>query len=183
MKYFRLTDDLHDRWFLRDLVLPESDSIWRYLTTGKIDSVPYNLSIDATPDGDIVDFTFAEFDLIIVNEKCKQLFPSGEVDFFPILITGRETHGGQFYVMTIREGIDCLDENNSSFDFFLPDDPIRPDLAGEYRGIYNLKIDTHKTGEAEIFRMQKYEVAVIVNEKLKNRLRKNYISGIRFLEV
>ncbi|MBE2898413.1 hypothetical protein HPC37_06230 [Pasteurellaceae bacterium 20609_3] len=84
--------------------------------------------------------------------------------------------------MVIHNEIDCVDEERSEFTKFEEDDPVRPDLAGEYDGFYKLKLDYSRINK-ELFRLGKFSIAIIISERLKKLLMENNITGIEFTEV
>lgn len=186
MKYFRILDDLNsDRWYLGDLQLKGDESVWSFVGTGEKESMSYIPKMEIVDTGKPVNFTFGEFDIIIVDEKTKQLFPQDEVQFFPveIILTQGIHKPEKYYIMTIINEIDCLDKNLSSFDVYAKDDPIRPDLAGNYKTVYEMVIDKNKENKKSIFRLKNYNVAVIINEALKDKLEQASIKGIKYKEV
>jgi hypothetical protein len=182
MKYYRLLDNLDDRWFLKAPDFKEGKSIWDFVTIGQVSELPYIPKAKIRDKGRRVNITFADFDLLIVDSLAKAIFHDTDVQFHPILV--EDNNKSQDYsIMTIIHGFDCLNEELSSFDKYEQHDEIRPDLAGNYKTIYKMKIDPKKVGDCDIFRLSKYEVAIIVSEKLKNKLVKEKISGVKFREV
>ena len=62
------------------------------------------------------------------------------------------------------------DEYRSEFEKFEVDDDVRPDMAGEYRGFFKLAIDEAKAAGHPIFRLHKFDTAIIVDETVKRAL-------------
>ena len=60
------------------------------------------------------------------------------------------------FLMIIETQIDCVDEERSDFDKYDFDDPVRPDLAGNYRSFFNLVVDPARIGPHHVFRLKKY---------------------------
>jgi hypothetical protein len=73
----------------------------------------------------------------------------------------------------------CLDEKRSIFQKFETNDEIRPDLAGDYKAVNPLFIDPDKVNRS-IFRLDKYDIVIIVSEHVKNKLEKVELSGLKF---
>ena len=76
-----------------------------------------------------------------------------------------------------------MDESKSVFEKWQADDPVRPDLAGQYKGIYKLYIDPNRVKQNTIFRLGKSDDIIIINENFKNHFEKSGITGIKFKEV
>ncbi len=179
MKYYRLNDNVEykGRWFLGNV--EGVKSVWDFFNTSKvIYNDPLKVAIDHF--GLPLDFTFAAFDTLIVNEKTKVLFKEEDVFFYPILLG--DLVAEKYYVMQIRNKLDCVDEEKSTFDKWEEGNDIRPDKAGEYMTIYNLKLKKQHYSN-EIFRVKDYGVAIIVSGTLKESLEQNKISGVLFKEV
>lgn len=188
MKYYRLENELYypeDRWFLNGLNVVASNtvSVWEFVKAQKL-MLPDGqvLKIKQREKGTPIDFTFADFDVIIVNEKVAFLLEDEECQLFPVEVEGVKLHHS-YFVVILQKSIDCLDETRSEFEKWQPNNPIRPDKAGHYKIIYKMHVNPAKIDNTSIFRLNKYDVVVIVNEKLKNKLEKNGITGIKFKDV
>jgi hypothetical protein len=182
MKYYRLLDNLNDRWFLKAPDFKDGQSIWDFVTFGRISKLPYVPEVKIRNKGRRVNITFADFELLIVDSLAKSIFPDIDVQFHPVSIEDNNIKQ-DYSIMTLVRGLDCLNEEVSVFDIYEENDEIRPDLAGKYKTIYKMKLDPEKVGGCDIFRLLKYEVAIIVSENLKNRLVQEKISGVKFKEV
>jgi hypothetical protein len=189
MKYYRLLDELSKptgRWFLKSINAVEENkiSIWKFLSPAKV-ILPdkEKLTIGIREEGRPLDFTFADFEALIVNEKVAFLLPDHECQLIPIEVDSiKDKHS--YFVLVILNSVDCLDEDRSVFDKYLDDDPIRPDLAGDYKGIYKLLIDPNRiTSDNTIFRLGKADNIIIINEMLKKQFERYSITGVKFKEV
>ncbi|MFT0477762.1 imm11 family protein [Pseudomonas antarctica] len=181
MKYFRLIDDVDfpGRWHLGDI--HDVDN-WAFMH-----SRPQSLNhgvIDVYKSGARMDFTFSEvFGVPVVSEKVRReliVFP--EVDFFPVSINSHESIG-DFNVMVTLASVECVDEERSQFQKFEEFDPVRPDKAGDYRGFMSLRLDAVKVKGLHIFRVKKFEVAIIVSLVVKEKLQNAGVTGLKFLAV
>lgn len=85
--------------------------------------------------------------------------------------------------MIIETQIDCVDEKRSRYKKFEVDDPVRPDMAGNYRAFYNLVVDPGRVGSSHIFKLKKYLGAVIVSEEVKRRFMAAGVVGVLFDSV
>lgn len=188
MRYYRLMDELFEpehRWFLNGLKVSDEDKIsfWEFLTPSPIElATTESLTIKVREKGISLDFTFADFEIIIVNERTASLLRDEDCQLLPIEIDGIN-NGHSYFVVIILNSIDCLDEERSRFEKWEQGNPIRPDLAGNYKSIYKLFIDGTKIMNNEIFRLGKYDNVIVINDYLKNKFERAGISGIKFREV
>lgn len=188
MKYYRLLDELYkpaDRWFLRSLNVVDANkiSVWKFVSPAKVDLPDgEKLKMSIRESGRPLDFTFADFDVLVVNEKVAFMLNEKECQLIPVEIEGIKD-GHSYFVVVLLNSIDCIDESKSDFEKWTKDDPIRPDKAGEYKGIYELFVDPQKIGNNTIFRLGKSDNMIIVSEDLKQKFEKNSITGIKFKAV
>lgn len=185
MKYYQLIDHvaIRDRWFLGKINFSHPFDFWKYTVSGKIPPPDVDeLKIVISFDGKPLDFTFAAFDLIIVNEETARLFNELEVQLFPVKILNFDSNS-KYYLMTTTIGIDCFDYKNSVYGLWEENNKIRPDKAGKIYTIQKLVIDTSNLGSVEFFRLSSYHQKIIVNENLRKRMIKQKISGIKFEEI
>jgi hypothetical protein len=76
-----------------------------------------------------------------------------------------------------------LDENRSQFTKWTVNDH-RPDLAGEYRMVVNLKVvGSAIPSDAHIFRIKGWLVGLIVSDKVKRAMELAGCLGAKFAEV
>ena len=83
--------------------------------------------------------------------------------------------------MIVQNTFDCIDEAQSKFEKFKENDKIQPDKAGEYIAFYSMKINKMKINNEDIFRIKKFEIAIIVSERIANKIKK--LSGVVLTEV
>lgn len=178
MKYYRLQDDTEypERWYLGDV---KSVDNW-LLASEKPEAGSNRLDIEVFQPGVSLDFTLSEvYGVPIVSKKIKEALQSIiGVDFQPVSILS-DNHNEEYFVMIIREIIDCVDERRSEFQKFELNDPVRPDKAGDYRGFMSLFIKPDLVRGKDIFRIAKFETAIVVSEAVKVRLENIQASGAR----
>lgn len=183
MHYYRILDELGkpaNRWFLGKVNFESEWDFWKYIGVGEVEVPNKELFIDVRKGGIPLDFTMADFELLIVNEKVKNILDEKEVQLIPVKVKGVL---GNYYIVVTKYDCDCVDETNSSFDKWVENDPIRPDKAGEYKTIYKLIINPQLAHSMNIFRVKKYDSAVIVSDSLKKQLEKEGIEGVKFKKV
>jgi hypothetical protein len=184
-KYFQMADDVESpgRWFLgspvdrhRNEVDPE------LLRVARPVKVATPLTISVRRRGYPLDWTFADFDMPVVKgpvEEVLREIVANEVEMHRALVEGYE---GEFVVANVLTKRRCVDEANSEYLKWTPADD-RPDKLGQYRQFTRLRIDPTAAGDADIFRVDGWLIAIIVSEKIKNRLEEEGVTGVVFTPV
>ena len=192
MKYYVLRQDMsNDRangWYFG--AIRHLDN-WRFIEPHIEDMEPCTYTVNIFQDGNELDFSqLATISVPIVSKKFKQALaglwevdePYKNIVMEPVVIAGKE--GKQdYFVMIVETQIDCVDEEKSDFEKFENNDPVRPDLAGEYRGFFSLVIDPSKVGDHHIFRIKKSSTTLIVSEEVKRRIEAAGVTGASFESV
>ena len=185
VRYFRLTDDINvpNRWYLGDVRNADN---W-LLASGKALADPHaDLKVEVYRHGDAMDFTLTEaYGIPIVSSKVKDgLADLPGVRFLPVTVVGTNLLQSYFIVL-IEYTVDCVDEDASEFETFSADDPVRPDKAGQYKAFFKLVVDKGKAKAAgkPVFRLAKFEVAIIVNADVKGVLDAVGTRGAAMVEV
>lgn len=183
MKYYRMLDDLYfpKRWNLQEINFKSEDDIWKYVSSGAVKKPQKDLVIEITDEGDPLDITMAEFEILIGNEKVAAILDDNQVQKVPISINGIIEK--KYFILVILHEVDCIDRNKSEFELWEENNPIRPDLAGKYQMISNIKVDPSLMNNYDIVRIKDFNVAVIVSERLKNYFEADGITGVKFEEV
>jgi hypothetical protein len=183
MDYYRLINDMSfpNRWFLGDISNVKDD--WAFMAGKPVNEKKFNdLTVKIDKKGASMDFTeTSAFIAPVVSEKFAACLADykDEVQLIPVKVPGMKE---QYFIMVIKNKIDCVDESRSIFSKFEKDDEVRPDLAGEYREIGILKINTTVVDKA-IFRLDKFNVYIIINGDLKRKLEKAKLTGVKFSPV
>lgn len=190
MKYYLLRQDLSvpEKWVLGDVRHVDN---WNFSNPPVNFMEPGRYKIDVRFDGIEVDYCLAGYASVpVVSERArKSLIGLSEVDqpyqhvvFAPVDIEVKQV-SQNYFLMIIETEIDCVDEKSSRFTKFSFDDPVRPDMAGQYRAFYNLAIDESKVGGVHIFRIKKYVGAIVVSEEVKRRFEAAGVVGAVFESV
>jgi len=123
----------------------------------------------------------ADFELLIVNEKVKNLVSEDEVQYIRVKLEEDRYSDTNYYLMVVNEEIECVDEDRSLFLKWEKDNGTRPDLAGEYKSFEKMVLNpTDIPKGADIFRIKKYDIVIVVSERLKFLFEENKISGVKF---
>ena len=182
MKWFELLDDTssNDRWHLGQVTTPEGVE-WDF---GKTKRYGGNVPVLAeyTNPGRPLDFCYTSFAVPVVTKELGSLILSiaaQDVQCVPLHVAGH----GQRMLLNVLQAVDCVDEGRSQFMKWTLEDH-RPDLAGTYRQITPLIIDPVAVpAGVQIFRVQKYEIAVIVSARLREAIEGRGFSGAVFRDV
>ena len=185
-RYFDVLDDLHlpGRWSLGKV----SDEGGRTVVPGRLLSgmpatFPGRLEVDVRAAGKPLDFTFAAFDIPIVNARAatliRELVPEG-VQFLPVVVGGQSE---PYFILNTLRVVKCIDEKASSeVQFWTPEDE-QPERVGEYSAVHGMRIDPARVGDAKVFRPWGWPVALIVSEDIKDALERAGVTGLKFEDV
>ncbi|WNG22201.1 hypothetical protein F0U63_26535 [Cystobacter fuscus] len=103
-----------------------------------------------------------------------------DVQLFPVEVEGQ---ADPYYILNVTREIRCIDDAACEEVQYFTQDDVRSDLAGQYRSVIGLRIDTSKVAEARVFRLWGYYHPIIVDVGIKEALERTGISGGRFVEV
>lgn len=192
MKYHVLFIDLEDSdaWVLGDILRSDLSpgENWRFVQPPMIplDSPlrvsaadPYKVELENA--GLPVDYTIAGYANVPIASLKVARCLKGVHGFtaFPVEITGFA--GGELYhILHFWDVVDCFDEVKSKFEIIQRDDPVRPDLAGNYRSVTRLVIDAAKAEGKHLFRLARLENYVIVSEEVRRRFESSGVTGAIF---
>lgn len=140
------------------------------------------LKVSIRTSGAPPDFTFSGDAMPIVTAAVKDLVISvatPDVQAIPVLAEGRDEW---YYILNITKRIRCIDTSRSVIQWW-PEEIARPEKLGKPEMITKLVINPDSVGEHHIFRIQDWEVSIIVSETLKDILEQSNASGISFRRV
>lgn len=103
----------------------------------------------------------------------------GDVELVPLSVAGQTG----FEVLNALRIVRCVDEARSEFIKWTKDDH-RADLAGQYRQITRLRLDTDAIPEdADLFLIESWRVALIVSDVVKDAMEHAGCLGAKFAAV
>ncbi|WP_164020298.1 hypothetical protein [Pyxidicoccus trucidator] len=186
-RYFKLSDDMaaKGRWLLgapTDLKGFEVEEWWIFT-----DGVPVPnrgpLKFPVDVPGRALDFSLAAFGIPVIHVRVAsllaQLAPS-DVQILPVEIQGQPD---EFCILVATKLIRCIDDAACrEVERWTPEDE-RPEKVGQYRDISGLRIDPLKVGEAKVFRLWGWSIALVVSEEIKAALDRIGATGTKFTEV
>jgi len=140
------------------------------------------LTIGARHTGRSVDFNFADFDMPVVRKSiCRRVAADAGAGVQLVPVTVRESRE-EFEILNVVDVVECFDEGRSKFTKWTSEDG-QPEKIGQYRMVAVLALDPRKARGHKIFRVQGWEVALIVEEQIKEILEEEKTSGIVFQAV
>jgi hypothetical protein len=182
MRYFELVDDVHvpGRWHLNDAPLPSGESI--DLLRGERHPAVTELRLEITHPGRALPFCRTNFGLPVATRKLAATIESlvgTDLQRIPFLIPG---HPG-YEALNATRLVDCLDESRSEFSTWTSADGLA-DLVGQYAIVPKLSVDASKLSTRDrLFRVQRWPVALIVCETVKEAMEQAGCLGAKFLNV
>ncbi|PQZ46470.1 hypothetical protein CQ052_21915 [Ochrobactrum sp. MYb15] len=187
MNYYRLLDDVSfpRRWHLKGLVGIDGSQFVRP------PMVPMNSTlrdqtyeVEVQTEGHMMDYSTTSFRSvpIVSFNVVKALSGLDGITAFPVRIRGA-VQKQSYYILHFWDEVECVDESLSMFEKFQPDDPIRPDLAGQYSGFFKLVINPHRALGKDAFRLVGSGAEVIVSEKFKDLFEQHKLTGAIFENV
>ncbi len=188
MLYYKLVDDLHTikgRWFLGELNLDNPFDFWNYVRVNRVPKAladKRKLEISVRKKGHPLDFTFADFDVPVINSAVLSLIRSDSVDVIPVELNG-VIKQLTYYVLLLKVEVECIDETLSEFLKFDNHDLVRPDKVGSYRAFQKMIINPDLVNGLDIFRVKGFNSAIIISESLRKQFLDKNVSGVRFLPV
>jgi len=186
-KFYRILLDAqnNDVWFIHGPFDQNGNLVNSELfTTCRIYSdITSELSYRIDEGGAPTNFTYASFHVPVIDERiCDVLLgcDSRDIQLIPVKIEDeRET---RHWILNVIRKVQCLDEQNSTIMWWKPEDG-RPDKVGQYRMVSKIKLERNRIGNRHIFRLDGWEVALIISNQLKRKLELNGISGVLFEEM
>lgn len=135
-------------------------------------------------DGVEMDYTLASpYGVSVVSQTIKSLLQDiPDVAFMPLTIEGKHT-SKSYFALVVYPHLKCVDETKSDFKKFMPDDPVRPDRAGDYNGFFKLVIDPLRVEGHDIFRIARSGSQLIISQKIKDRFDAAGVTGVVYKPV
>ena len=183
MKYFDLVDDMSSirRWHIGEVFMADGSEP-DLLDGGRLEHLG-PLRADVHYIGRVLDYCRTSFGVPIATIVLADTISSivgPDVQCIPITISGQ---AGMMVLNALRF-IPCIDEEHSEFEKFTIDDPVRPDLAGQYRTVPKIVLQRNAIPpDAHFFRIKDWEIALIVSETVKDAMERVGCNGAKFIEL
>ena len=180
LSYYRLTDDINhpNRWYLGDAAFTDNWELSQHLNPER------EYEIKVYRDGSEMDYTCNEaYGVSVVSKKFKEaLSDVSNITFAKANIIGKGA-SGEFFIMAVPKELECISEEESKFQKFEVNDPVRPDKAGEYRAFCKMAVNPAKCAGFSIFRVKGFRIAIVVSAEIKQKLESAGVSGAKFKRV
>lgn len=185
LRFFDLADDVYipRRW---DLGMPKNSQgekldDWLF-RLGEPVQIQERLKIPVRGAGTPLDYTEAGVRLPVVHVRVASLFAElapDEVQLLPVDVEGQPD---QYLILVATRRIRCIDEQASRIELWTHEDGV-PHKVGQYSSVRDLRIDKSKVGNAQVFRCDGWEGALIISDKIKTALERMGATGPKFEEV
>jgi hypothetical protein len=185
MRYFRISDSFKivDRWYLGTPRTPEGDEIDpRLLTGGSVYRGRGPLLVPVKEGKTPLDFTLGAFDMPVVAARVAEViekYAPGSVQRIPVVI-GSGIIGHE--ALNVLKKLKGMDEKRSLISYWTAEDG-QPEKVGTYCGVARIALDIKAVKGVQIFRLDGWEVPIIVDEHVKDALTKLCVTGIEFEAV
>lgn len=141
--YYRIVDDLSvpNRWFVGAPVSSTGEEVDpRTFTKGiRVENIEALIAPLRHP-GVPLDFASADFGMPVVSDRVGNVLTSvvpDAVQLIPVAVEGAPTG---YQIMNVTRRVQCLDEDSSDVEWWTEADG-RPEKAGQYRAIRELRVD------------------------------------------
>jgi hypothetical protein len=131
-----------------------------------------------------VDFTTTFYGFSVISDKFAKLLEKEKIsDCLIIPLIFNKQLSQPFYLLVDALRCDCVDEDNSEYEKYATDDPVRPDFSGRYSYFFKLIIDEKRAEGYDFFRLENYYNSIIVSQKIKDIYDVNHLTGASFTKV
>jgi hypothetical protein len=136
-------------------------------------SIEGRLRVPVEIEGRPLDFTEAGLGIAVIHVRVASVLAPGDVQLIPVSIEGQPD---QYLILVATHRIRCIDEKASRIRLWTHEDGD-PERVGQYRDVRDLHIDKAKAGEAQVFRPEGWEVALIASGAIKEALERMGATG------
>jgi hypothetical protein len=182
LKYFRILQfgDGWDYWFLEQ----PTDQYGRMCRAGEFqcgriwnseNKLSTRVKYDAR-HGNFVRGGLGEYYVSrTLMDKLRIVVPPELIQGIPVTIEGVDE---QYEILNTLDVVDCVDNDRSWFDL-VPEDFPNSSVRGCYR-MHRFVADARKCAGHDLFRVKRWEIALLCSDRIRNLLLANKVTGIRF---
>jgi hypothetical protein len=184
-RFFKLNDDVYvpHRWHLNTPIDSQGRKVFDWdFTKGAPVHVVGRLKIPVEIEGRPLDFSEAGLGIAVIHVKVASMLAEVAPDDVQLIPADIEDQPDQYLVMVATRLIRCIDEQSSRVRFWTAEHGV-PDKVGQYIAVDRLRVDKTKVGNAQVFRPEGWEVALIVSGEIKDAMERLGTTGTRFEEV
>jgi hypothetical protein len=169
------------RYYDDPKIVGREDDPWLFTLGRRVDGIE-EVVLPKKRDGRVTDAAFTLHGTLVgrrwVGDLLEQRAPE-DIQRIPAAVAGDDEPFEVFNVTTRRR---CFDERRSVYKKWTEADR-RPDKLGGYKMVWDLRIDAAKALGSHVFRVEGYDVAIIVSDVVHEALTRYNVSGIRFRRV
>lgn len=143
--------------------------------------VHFPLTVKVVRAGPPLDFTLNTFAVPVVTEqvlKAIQSLASEDIQSLPVQVAGL---ADPYFVIHTRRHLDCIDVARSHADWRSP--PVNNRPTQDPHAMFKLAIDPLVAAGCHIFRVVKWEMALVISSKLKSILDQLNVTGVKYIPV
>jgi hypothetical protein len=184
-RYFRLWDDMTvpGRWML-ETPRHHGEPIdpWQFFDGRKLPE-PGPLTLRLRLPGRPLDYTMADHGVPILSTAGAGVLTTiapHDVQLFPVQVDGQST---LFYIPNAVKLADCVDEARSEEVQRWTEADGRQDRLGHYKSIGVLRLDPTRIRGLHFFRVQHFDIALVVSRTLKDAMERANLVGPEFNSV
>ncbi|RKG89644.1 hypothetical protein D7W82_06425 [Corallococcus sp. CA049B] len=185
-RFFELADDVYwpGRWHLDDPMdagLQELEDA-RDFNRGHRVRIEGRIRIAVEHPGQALDFTQTASMVPVVRQRVAAIFANLAPNDVQLIHANVEEEEDPFRILVATRLIRCIDEPRSKVQFWTAEDGL-PEKVGKYYAVDDLHIDPLRVGEAKVFRLEGWSIALIVSEDIKLALERVRATGVHFTPV
>ncbi|MBK8814020.1 MAG: hypothetical protein IPN42_00155 [Methylococcaceae bacterium] len=154
----------------------------RIFTSGTRYDGELPLKLPLRREGKPVDFNFCDFDLIVTPKHLNEALQELVGDSIQRISIEIEASNTLYEILNVLDTVECVNEEKSEFTKWALGDG-RSDKVGQFRMITRLFIDQEKARSHNMFRINEWKIALIVDGQVKSLLEKINVTGIVFQPV
>ena len=184
-KFFQMHDnvDLTGRWWLGSLNAGVENGMEPYdFLVGRRLAIRGPATISIRREGVPLDFTFADFDLPVANQRVALILRRLCHSDYQEIDSNVEGRTERYSVINVLNSVSCVDESRTRFVKWGPNDG-RPEKVGKYRQIVNLHIDPNAVEGHKMFRVAGWQIALVIDEEIKSAMTDANVTGVIFTPV
>lgn len=184
-KYFRWRIDPNfvNRWLIGEPRLSDGRivSAWDFMKCHAIEP-PYSGLHASTTHGNIAtEASFGALSIPYVRPRMAEALLACARDEIQLIPVHVDDFNEDVFIVNVLSKPKCIDESRSIFEKWAPNNPERPDRAGEYKMIMELYVDPNAAEGKNILRPWGWATQVIVSEKLKEVVESISATGTVFM--
>ncbi len=178
--FYRLSSDIaiHGIWFLAEIRDEDGKEV---LGINFSTAIPYfeskKLTVFQSTKGQGPDFSMTAWGVPIVSQAFADVVESMALTSIQLLPVEVDGAGDGFYILNVISKVACVDYEKTIVQRYTPDiDP--PERVGKIHPLYNITINPELASGNHIFRLEEWDIILIISDELKETLEQQNLTGI-----